>query len=121
MNIIANIISAGWTVLKSYIKWTIILWVIVIGVGLSLAEAKENKPFEFNLTSEGFVVTTDYQRLQAVMSDAVKKSKSEICHAPDSPYYLKTKNYTAYPTLEDCLASSDKARLPKNYKVKDKS
>ena len=96
MNIIANIISAGWTVLKSYIKWTIILWFIVIGVGLSLAEASEQNP-------------------------PVKKSNSEICHAQDSSYYKRTKNFTAYETLKECLDSSDKARLPKNYKVKDKS
>ena len=91
-----NIFSAGWTVLKSYIKWTIILWVIIIGVGVSLAEANEQNP-------------------------PVKKSNSEICHAQDSSYYKRTKNFDAYETLKECLASSDKARLPKNYKVKDKS
>lgn len=44
----------------------------------------------------------------------VKKSKSKICHPPDSPYYSRTKNYTPYPTLNACLSSG--GRLPKNYK-----
>jgi endonuclease YncB( thermonuclease family) len=41
----------------------------------------------------------------------VKKSKSGICHAPESPSYQSVKNFTAFPTLEACLASG--GRLPK--------
>lgn len=41
----------------------------------------------------------------------VKKSKSSICHAPDSPFYERTKNYTAYDTIGNCLSSG--GRLPK--------
>lgn len=41
----------------------------------------------------------------------VKKSKSAICHAADSPSYQSVKNFTAFPTLEACLASG--GRLPK--------
>jgi len=96
MNVIANIISAGWIFIRSYIKWTIIIWFIIFAIGFSLAEASEQNP-------------------------PVKKSNSEICHAEDSSYYNRTKNFTAYETLEECLASSDKARLPKNYEIKDKS
>ena len=96
MNVIANIISAGWIFIRSYIKWTIIIWFIIFAIGFSLAEASEQNP-------------------------PVKKSNSEICHAQDSSYYNRTKNFTAYETLEECLDSSDKARLPKNYKVKDQS
>ena len=33
----------------------------------------------------------------------VKMSKSGICHAQGTTYYSKTKNYTAYNTLEECL------------------
>lgn len=33
----------------------------------------------------------------------VKMSKSGICHERGSTYYSKTKNYTAYDTLEKCL------------------
>ena len=48
----------------------------------------------------------------------VKMSKSEICHATDSSSYKRTKNFTAFDTLEDCLGNSEKARLPKNYTPK---
>jgi endonuclease YncB( thermonuclease family) len=41
----------------------------------------------------------------------VKKSKSGICHAPDSPSYASVKKFEAFPTLEACLASG--GRLPK--------
>jgi hypothetical protein len=41
----------------------------------------------------------------------VKKSKSAICHAADSPSYQSVKHFTAFPTLEACLASG--GRLPK--------
>jgi hypothetical protein len=46
----------------------------------------------------------------------VKMSKSEICHATDSSYYNRTKNFTAYETLTKCL--EDGGRLPKNYQPK---
>jgi hypothetical protein len=35
----------------------------------------------------------------------VRKSRSGICHDPSSPSYTQTKNYTAYATMDDCLAS----------------
>ena len=41
----------------------------------------------------------------------IKKSKSGICHAPQSASYQSVKNFTAFPTLEACLASG--GRLPK--------
>ena len=41
----------------------------------------------------------------------VKKSKSRICHAPESASYQSVKNFTAFPTLDACLASG--GRLPK--------
>jgi len=41
----------------------------------------------------------------------VKKSKSNICHTPGSTYYSRTKKYTPYKTLEDCLKSG--GRRPK--------
>ena len=87
-----TLMSMGWTVFKSFIKWSIIFWAAIFVLGAVLAEASENPP--------------------------VKKSKSEICHATDSNYYNRTKTYTAYNTLEECLASSTKARLPKNYTAK---
>ena len=49
----------------------------------------------------------------------VKMSKSEICHATDSSYYNRTKNFTAYETLDKCLEAG--GRLPKNYQPKKES
>ena len=43
----------------------------------------------------------------------VKMSNSEICHAKDSSYYERTKNFTIFGTLEDCIEAG--GRLPKNY------
>lgn len=42
---------------------------------------------------------------------AVKKSTTGICHAKGSTYYDRTTNYTAYASLDACLASG--GRLPK--------
>lgn len=41
----------------------------------------------------------------------VKKSTTSICHAPGTTYYAKTKNYTPYNSIEECLKSG--GRLPK--------
>ena len=41
----------------------------------------------------------------------VKKSKSGICHAPESASYQSVKNFTAFPSLDACLSSG--GRLPK--------
>ena len=49
---------------------------------------------------------------QTNRSDApVKKSKTGICHTPGSSYYSRTKNFTPYKTLDECLKSG--GRLPK--------
>lgn len=44
-------------------------------------------------------------------NEPVKMSKSGICHAPNSTYYAKTKNFTPYKTLKECLDAG--GRLPK--------
>lgn len=80
--------------MMSFIKgfvYTLVAIVVALGVLANMAEASENEP-------------------------PVKMSKSEICHATDSSYYKRTKNFTAYTTLEECLA--DGGRLPKNYTPK---
>ena len=41
----------------------------------------------------------------------VKKSKTSICHAPGSSYYERTKSFTPFKTLDECLKSG--GRLPK--------
>ena len=71
-------------------KFTILISVFCLTIMAGLVFADENNP-------------------------PVKMSKSEICHATDSSSYKRTKNFTAFDTLDDCLNSSDKARLPKNY------
>lgn len=41
----------------------------------------------------------------------VKKSNTGICHAKETTYYGRTLNFTAYDSIDDCLASG--GRLPK--------
>lgn len=44
----------------------------------------------------------------------VKKSRSGICHTPQSPYYARTTNYQSFDSLESCLQNgggSQRARL----------
>lgn len=42
----------------------------------------------------------------------IKKSTNNICHDTNSKSYTKTKNFTSYNTIEECLASG--GRLPLN-------
>lgn len=44
-------------------------------------------------------------------TNVVKKSLSGICHIPNSTYFTRTKNYTPFKTLDECLKSG--GRLPK--------
>jgi hypothetical protein len=44
-------------------------------------------------------------------SEVIKKSRSGICHAPESPYYARTQNFTPFKTLSECLNSG--GRLPR--------
>ena len=46
-----------------------------------------------------------------LLAKQVKMSKSKICHDSSSPYYSRTKNFTAFETIEACLAAGGK--LPK--------
>ncbi len=41
----------------------------------------------------------------------VKKSSAGICHAKGSTYYVKTKSFTPYNTMDECVKSG--GRLPK--------
>lgn len=50
---------------------------------------------------------------QAHSADIVKMSRSGICHDTTSSWYSKTKNYTAYSTMHECL--NDGGRPPKGY------
>ena len=52
---------------------------------------------------------------QTSPADLVKKSQSGICHDSTSTSYSRTKNYTAYGSLNACLQSG--GRLPKSRKA----
>jgi len=41
----------------------------------------------------------------------VKKSRTGICHGPSSRYYAQTQHFTAFDSLEACVASG--GRLPR--------
>lgn len=43
----------------------------------------------------------------------VKKSRSDICHAPDMQSYSGVKSFTAYATLEECIGSG--GRVPRAH------
>ena len=43
--------------------------------------------------------------------DFVKKSSSGICHDKNSQYFAKTKKFTKFKTIKECLNSG--GRLPK--------
>jgi len=60
----------------------------------------------------GDVEETAQEPNDATSTDSpnVKKSTSDICHARGTTYYEKTKNFTPYNSVEDCLASG--GRLP---------
>ncbi|WP_421868152.1 HNH endonuclease family protein [Marinobacter adhaerens] len=47
----------------------------------------------------------------SVTADLVKRTNSGICHPPASSYYDRTKNFQAFDSVEECLASG--GRLPK--------
>jgi len=75
---------------------------ILMGIGLSPASAQQVNPGSSASTSAAASVAT---------ATPVKKSKTGICHAPGTTYYARTKNYTPYATLNECLNSG--GRLPK--------
>lgn len=43
-------------------------------------------------------------------AEQVKKSSSGLCHPPESSWYERTKNFTGFRSLEECLHSG--GRLP---------
>lgn len=58
-----------------------------------------------------FTSNTLFAGEQPKSNEPVKMSKSKICHTPNSTYYDKTKNFTPYKTLKECLDAG--GRLPK--------
>ena len=62
-----------------------------------------------------FVTITLLFMMSSSFADVIKQSRSGICHPPASKYYDKTKHFTAFDTLEECLDSG--GRLPKGLKT----
>ncbi|MGM0906182.1 MAG: HNH endonuclease family protein [Pseudomonadota bacterium] len=65
----------------------------------------------FNVVLLMFLLTASASAIPS--KPAVKKSNSGICHAEDSRWYSRTKNFTPYDTLDACLKRG--GRLPKGY------
>jgi len=56
-----------------------------------------------------------FHALSLSASPVVKQSSSGICHSPQSSWYERTRNYTAYDSLESCL--NEGGRLPKGLSL----
>ena len=54
----------------------------------------------------------DATKAPAADAPAVKKSDSGICHDKSSPSYERTKNFTSFKTMDECIKSGGTA--PKN-------
>ncbi|WP_308318024.1 HNH endonuclease family protein [Marinobacter adhaerens] len=50
-----------------------------------------------------------------VAAETIKKTSSGICHPPESSWYERTENYTAYDSVEACLEAD--GRLPQGLKL----
>ncbi|MFC4259716.1 HNH endonuclease family protein [Marinobacter lacisalsi] len=55
----------------------------------------------------------------ALAHATIKQSSSGLCHPPQSPWYERTTNFTAFDTVEACLAAG--GRLPKGVSVASSS
>jgi len=69
-----------------------------------------------SISAPTFLLIASTSVLATPPEPAVKKSNSGICHAEDSRWYSRTKNFTPYDTLDACLKSG--GRLPKGYKYR---
>tara|TARA_R100001129_G_scaffold7775_1_gene5684 strand:- start:501 stop:1232 length:732 start_codon:yes stop_codon:yes gene_type:complete len=68
------------------------------------------------VTTVWLVITACFALPIQASEHVIKKSNSGICHAEDSRWYSRTKNFTPYDTLDACLKSG--GRLPKGYKYR---
>ncbi|MBT43521.1 MAG: HNH endonuclease [Idiomarina sp.] len=69
-----------------------------------------------SVTAIWLVITACFALPIQASDNVIKKSNSGICHAEDSRWYSRTKNFTPYDTLDACLKSG--GRLPKGYKYR---
>jgi len=69
-----------------------------------------NKKLKIVLLS--FIISTFFTYSSVSFAvDFVKKSSSGICHDKNSQYFAKTKKFTKFKTIKECLNSG--GRLPK--------
>ena len=71
--------------------------VLAIGIGAAPVSAADKK---------------EAAKAPAADAPAVKKSDSGICHDKSSPSYERTKNFTPFKTMDECIKSGGTA--PKN-------
>jgi micrococcal nuclease len=64
-----------------------------------------------NDSSSSETVSSTTTTANSSTGSVVKKSKTGICHAPGTTYYNKTKSFTPYNSIDECLKSG--GRLPK--------
>lgn len=86
-----------------------------LGLWSDDACAEINSVNNLNNTSESNIVNQDTETnesAQVISGSQVKKSSTGICHEKGTTYYERTKNFTSYNSIEECLNSG--GRLPKN-------
>jgi hypothetical protein len=98
-----DLLGLAWYTFKVFMTATVVIWISIIVIGSMLSTSAE----------AGLFKAYDEE------NPPVKMSNSEICHAEDSSYYSRTKNFTIFGTLEDCIEAG--GRLPKNYTPKEEN
>jgi hypothetical protein len=77
----------------------------------SFANTKKFTPFNSmdECVKSGGKPAANAAKPQAAAADVVKKSDSGICHDKSSPSYDKTKKFTPFNSMDECLKSGGKA------------
>ncbi|GLT18019.1 hypothetical protein GCM10007938_17970 [Vibrio zhanjiangensis] len=76
--------------------------------GAILTYAQKCTPKEFEQYNQP---QTEKKQTTTAKSPIIKMSASGICHSPNSSWYNRTNDYTAYKSIESCIANG--GRLPK--------
>ena len=68
-------------------------------------------PIQPSIWRSGKIPKSSPSAQTEIVLGVVKKSRSNICHAPGTTYYSRTTNFQAFDSLRACLSSG--GRLPK--------